>query len=84
MVDNIYKTHLLHYEHAVFYASNNKSNGVAKTIDNMFHVVKDRIQDQAIEVKCMSMSECFTDPFIEGLPPNCKIMLLAWVVGKPF
>ena len=49
-----------------------------------FHVVKDRIQDQAIEVECMSMSECFTDPFIEGLPPNCKIMLLAWVVGKPF
>ena len=27
----------------VFYASNNKSIGVAKAIDNMFHVVKDRI-----------------------------------------
>ena len=48
----------------------------------MFRVVKDRVQDQAIEVERMSTSECFTDPFIEGLPPNCKIMLLAWVVGK--
>ena len=55
MVDNIYKNHLLHYEHAVFYASNNKSNGVAKTIDNMFHVVKDRIQDQANDVKHIKM-----------------------------
>ena len=50
----------------------------------MFSVVKDRIQDQAIEVERMSTSECFTDPFIEGLPPNCMIMLLAWVVVKPF
>ena len=45
----------------------------------MFSVVKDRIQDQAIEVESMSMFECFTDPFIKGLPPNCMIMLLAWV-----
>ena len=46
------------------------SNGVAKTIDNMFHVVKDRIQDQPIEVERMSMFEHFTDPFIKGFPPN--------------
>jgi hypothetical protein len=43
-----FQNHLLHYKHAVFYASNNKSNGVAKTIDNRFHVVKDRIQDQIL------------------------------------
>ena len=84
MVDNIYKNHLLHYEHAVFYASNNKLNGVAKTIDNMFSVVKDRIQDQAIEVENMSMFECFTDPFIEGLPPILMIMLPAWGYWKAF
>ena len=50
----------------------------------MFSVVKDRIQDQAIKVERMSTFECFTDPFIKGLPPNCMFMLLAWVPGKPF
>ena len=59
MVDNIYKNHLLHYEHAVFYASNNKSNGVAKTIDNMFHVVKDRTHDQANDVNHIKMNRMY-------------------------
>ena len=66
VVDNIFINHQLHYEHAIFYASNNKLNGVAKTIDNMFSVVKDRIQDQAIEVERMSTFECFTDPFCDA------------------
>src|SRR4051812_768634 len=50
---------LLQYEHAVFYGSNNKSNSVAKIIDNIFHVVKDRIQDQPIGVEHTSVCEYF-------------------------
>ena len=59
-------------------------NGIAKAIDNMFSVVKDRIQDQAIEVERMSTFEYFTDPFIEGLPPILMIMLPAWGYWKAF
>ena len=80
MVDNIYKNHLLHYEHAVFYASNNKSNGVAKTIDNMYHVVKDRIQDQANDVKHIKMiCMYYGSVYQRGSPPILMIMLPAWV-----
>jgi hypothetical protein len=50
----IFLNHLAYYEHAVFYASSNKLNHAAKAIDDMFHVMKDRIQDQAINVKHMS------------------------------
>jgi hypothetical protein len=32
------QNHLLHYKHAAFYASNNKSIGVTKIIDNMVYV----------------------------------------------
>jgi hypothetical protein len=38
-----------------FYASNNKSSGVAKTIDNIIRIVKDRIQDQPINVKLVNI-----------------------------
>jgi hypothetical protein len=33
--------------------------GVAKAIDNMFYVVKERIQDQSINVKHMRMTYMF-------------------------
>ena len=59
-------------------------NGIAKAIDNMFSVVKNRIQDQAIEVERMRTFECFTDPFIEGLPPILMIMLPTWGYWKAF
>ena len=36
----------------------------------MFHVVKDRIQDQTINVKHISMTRMLVDPLTKGLPPN--------------
>jgi hypothetical protein len=42
----------------------------------MFHIVKDRIQDQAIDVKNINMF-C-------GLPPIFIIMSPTWVAGKLF
>jgi hypothetical protein len=50
VVDNI-SNHLLHYKYTIFYASNNKSNDVVKTIGNMYHVVEDRIQYQGSNAK---------------------------------
>jgi hypothetical protein len=54
----------------IFYVSNNKSNGVARAIDNMFYVVKDRIQDQAINVKHMSLSYMSYGSVYKGLRPS--------------
>ena len=34
------------YDHTVLYVSNDKSFGVAKTIDSMFHVAKDTIYNK--------------------------------------
>ena len=57
-------------EPAVFYASNNKSSGAAKHIDIKYHVVKDRIQDQTIDVQHISTKAMIADPLTKGLPPN--------------
>ena len=51
----------------------------------MFSVVKDRIQDQANDVKHINkIYMFFYGSVTEGLPRNFKIKLLAWVAGKPF
>lgn len=34
------------------------------------HQVKDRIQDQTIDVKHISMTHMLVDPLAEGLPPS--------------
>ena len=76
VVDSILN-HLLQYEHAVFYASNNKSNGVAKTIYNMFSVVKDRIHNQTYDVKHINKFYVFYGSVIKDLPPSFKILYVA-------
>ena len=50
----------------------------------MFRVVKDRIQNQAIDVEHINENYMFYGSVTEGLPPNFKIMLPAWVAGNPF
>ena len=50
----------------------------------MFRVVKDRIQNQAYDVNHINLIYMFYGSVTEGLPPNFKIMLPAWVAGKPF
>jgi hypothetical protein len=53
-----------------FYTSNNKSSGAAKHIDIKYYVVKDRIQDQTIEVRHIGTTEMLADPLTKGLPPS--------------
>ena len=45
----------------------------------MFHVVKDRIQDEANDDKHIKLFVCFTDPFIKSSPLVLMIMLPTWV-----
>ena len=72
MVDNISKPLKLYYDNqsAVFYASNNKSSGAAKLIAIKYHVVKDRIQNETIDVHHISTKAMIADPLTKGLPPN--------------
>src|SRR6266542_1858657 len=72
VVDNISRPLKLYCDNqsAVFYASNNKSSGAAKHIDIKYHVVKDRIQDQTIDVQHISTKAMIADPLTKGLPPN--------------
>ena len=62
---------------AVFHANNNKSSGAAKHIEIKYFVVKDRIQDHAIELEHISTKEMLADPLTKGLPPNIFHELIA-------
>ena len=55
---------------AVLYSSNNKSSGAAKHIDIKCHVVKDRIQDQTIDLKYINTKFMLADPLTKDLPPS--------------
>jgi hypothetical protein len=55
---------------AVIYASNNKSSAAGKFIDIKYLVVKDRIQDQTIDIKYISTKFMLADPLTKGLPPS--------------
>jgi hypothetical protein len=56
-------------EAAVLFASNNTSIGGTKHIDIKYRVVKERIQDQTIQLKHISTKSMLTDPLTKGLPP---------------
>ena len=55
---------------AVIYASNNKSSAAGKFIDIKYLVVKDRIQDQTIDIKYINTKFMLADPLTKGLPPS--------------
>jgi hypothetical protein len=55
---------------AVIFLSNNKSSNAAKHIDFNFLGVKDRVQDQTINVKYINTKLMLVDPLTKGLPPN--------------
>jgi hypothetical protein len=54
----------------VFFLSNNKSSDAAKHIDIKYFVVKDRVQDQTIEIEHIIIKQIFADPLTKGLPLN--------------
>ena len=49
----------------------------AKHIEIKYFVVKDRIQDHAIELEHISTKEMLADPLTKGLPPNTFHELIA-------
>jgi hypothetical protein len=52
------------------YAHNNKTSGAAKHIDIKYYVVKDKVQDQVINLEHISTVKMLADPLTKGLPPN--------------
>jgi hypothetical protein len=55
---------------AVFFLSNNKSIDAAKHIDIKYFVMKDKVQDQTVEIEHISIKQMLADPLTKGLPPN--------------
>ena len=69
MVDDISKP-LVRYsdnEPTIFYMNNNQSSDVAKQINIKYHIVKNRIQDQTIEVKHISKACMLVDPLTKDI-----------------
>jgi hypothetical protein len=54
----------------VFFSSNNKSSDAVKHIDIKYFIVKDRVQDQTVEIEHISTKQMLADPLTKGLPPN--------------
>ena len=72
VVDSISKPITIHYDNkaAVFLSSDNKSNGAAKHIDIKYFIVKDRTQDQTVDMVHISTTMMLVDPLTKGLPPK--------------
>ena len=56
-------------EPAIFYA-HNKSSNATKTIDIKYYVVKDKVQDQTINLEHIRTKDMLADPLTKGLPPS--------------
>jgi hypothetical protein len=72
VVDSIHKPLKLYYDNnlAVQYAHNNKSSGAAKHIDIKYYVVKNKVQDQIINLEHISTEKMLADLLTKSLPPN--------------
>jgi len=57
-------------EPAVFYSYNNKSSAAAKHIELKYYVVKEKVQDQTIEIVHKSAKEMIADLLTKGLSPD--------------
>jgi len=53
VIDSIERPLKIYYDNgpAVFYCHNNKSSGTAKHIETKFYIVKEKIQDQTIDIE---------------------------------
>jgi len=72
VVDSISKLITIHCDNkvALVLLSNNKSSGAAKHIDIKYFVVKDRTQDQTVDMVHISTTMMLVDPLTKGLPPK--------------
>jgi hypothetical protein len=71
VIDNISRPIMMYCDNeaVVLFASNNTSIGGAKHIDIKYRVVKERIQDQPIQLKHISTKSMLAYPLTKGLPP---------------
>jgi hypothetical protein len=72
VVDNISRPLTIYCDNksVVFFLSNNKSSDTAKHIDIKYFVVKDRVQDQTVEIEHISTKQMLADLLTKDLPPN--------------
>jgi hypothetical protein len=64
-------------EPALLYAHNNKKIKAVKHINIRFYVVKEKIQNQTINLEHISTKKMITDPLTNGLPTSVFIEHLA-------
>jgi hypothetical protein len=57
-------------EPVLLYTHNNNKTKAAKHINIMFYVVKEKIQDQTINLEHISTKKMIADPLTKGLPPS--------------
>jgi hypothetical protein len=71
VIDNILRPIMMYCDNeaALPFVSNNTSIGGAKHIDIKYRVVKERIQDQTIQLKHISSKYMLVDLLTKGLPP---------------
>jgi hypothetical protein len=72
VVDIIHKPLKLYCDNnpTIQYAHNNRSSGAAKHIDIKYYVVKDKVQDQIINLEHISTEKMPAYPLTKCLPPN--------------
>jgi hypothetical protein len=72
VVDNIERPLKIYYDNkpGVLYAHNNKKTKAANHINIMFHFVKEKIQDQTINLEHISTKRMIAGPLTKDLPPN--------------
>jgi hypothetical protein len=72
VVDNISRPLTIYYDNklTLSFLSNNKSSDAAKHIDIKYFIVKDRVDNQTVEIEHISIKQMLTDPLMKGLSPN--------------
>jgi hypothetical protein len=82
VVDSINKSLILHWNNKaiVFFSHNNKSSEAAKHIDLKYLMMRERVQDNTINLEHISTTKMLVDMLTKDLPSNfLKNMLPAWV-----
>jgi hypothetical protein len=71
VVDNILRPLTIYCDNKsiLFFLSNNKSSDATKHIDIKYFVVKDRVQDQTVEIEHINTKQMLVDPLTKGLLP---------------
>jgi hypothetical protein len=72
VVDNISRPLTIYCDNksTIFFSSNNKSSDSPKHIDIKYFIVKDRVQDQTVEIEHISTKQMLVDPLTKGLSSN--------------